>query len=51
MFNPDAKLINCNTCGDITEQIIKNGKVIKNCAKCRELINNKQRKINTTSQK
>ena len=43
MFNPNAKIINCNTCGDITEQIIKNGKVIKNCAKCRELNNNKKK--------
>lgn len=43
MFNPNARIINCNTCGDITEQIIKNGKVIKNCAKCRELNNNKKK--------
>lgn len=29
-INPEAKIINCNTCGDITEQIIKRGKIIKN---------------------
>lgn len=44
MFNPDAKLNNCNTCGDITEQIIKCGKVIKKCTTCRELNNNKKNK-------
>ena len=35
MFNPNAKLINCNTCGEITEEEITNGKKIKNCKKCR----------------
>ena len=25
MFNPNAKLINCSTCGEITEEEIKNG--------------------------
>ena len=24
MSNPDAKIFNCNTCGNITEQIIQN---------------------------
>ena len=39
MFNPNAKLINCNTCGEITEEEIKNGKKIKNCKRCREANN------------
>jgi len=43
MFNPKAKIINCNTCGDITEQEIINGKTIKNCKRCRELNNNKKK--------
>ena len=43
MFNPNAKIINCSTCGDITEQEIINGKTIKNCKRCRELNNNKKK--------
>lgn len=45
MLNPTAtnKLINCNTCGIITEQIVKQGKVIKNCIKCREANNIKKK--------
>ena len=44
MFNNNEQIINCYTCGDLTEQIIKNGKIIKNCVKCRELNNNKKKK-------
>ena len=44
MFNSNEQIINCYTCGDLTEQIIKNWKVVKNCNKCREL-NNKKRKL------
>ena len=44
MFNNNEQIINCYTCGDLTEQLIKNGKVIKNCNKCRESNNNKKRK-------
>ena len=43
MFNTDAKLSTCNTCGDITEQIIKCGTVITTCTKCRELNNNTEK--------
>ena len=44
MFNPNAKLINCAKCGDVTEQEIRNGKTIKNCKRCRDLKNNKAKK-------
>lgn len=44
MFSNSERIINCYTCGDLTEQIIKNGKIIKNCVKCRELNNNKKKK-------
>ena len=30
MFNPNAKLINCSTCGDTTEEEIKNDQTMKN---------------------
>lgn len=52
MFSPNAKLINCNTCGDKTEQLIKNGKRIHHCLKCRELNTNnkKQCKQHNTTQ-
>ena len=43
MFNNNEQIINCYTCGDITEQLIKNGKVIKNCQRCREINNNKKK--------
>jgi hypothetical protein len=43
MFNPNAKIINCSKCGDITEQEIINGKTIKNCKRCRAENNNKKK--------
>ena len=50
MFNPSAKLINCSSCNDITEQIIKNGKVINNCTKCREINNSKKKQYKNNDQ-
>jgi hypothetical protein len=43
MFNPNATIINCSKCGDITEQEIINGKTIKNCKRCRAENNNKKK--------
>ena len=45
MFNTNTKLINCNTCGEIAEQIIKNDKVIKTWNRCREIYNNKKETV------
>jgi len=46
MFNPNQKKINCSTCGDLTNEFIKNGKVIKNCEKCRAENTNKKKNNN-----
>jgi len=38
------KLINCSRCGNITEELTINKKIIKNCKKCRDAHNNKYNK-------
>ena len=38
------KLIHCSRCGEITEELTVNKKIIKNCKKCRDAHNNKCKK-------
>lgn len=39
------RLIHCSRCGELTEELTINKKIIKNCKKCRDAHNNKCKKI------